>query len=238
MNKRIKALVVAIMVIAAALTFCVQPAGAGDDRAAQIAQPNSSAFGRTLSEWLLLYWERYLGEPPVDPWVGHVLLMPLPAGECISGCDSWTVEDPAIWKGSLDISVPPGTPFVLPLAMLYGEIYNNGSPADDPANYVGTFQTGVHPLLTIDGRTIVTDANKMSFYIPPTYFDPAVFYPQPTDYGSIAAIWLEGIGVVSQPLAVGRHVIKLYEPYTLFVGGVPAYSMVYDNTWIVTVTPR
>jgi hypothetical protein len=119
---------------------------------------------------------------------------------------------------------------VLPLAALVGERYNNGLPDDDPTLFTNLLD-GISPNLTIDGRTIVSDANKAAFYVPATFFDPIVIYPEPTSYGSIAGIWFQGIGIVSPPLPVGVHVIHLYETYSLF-------AVVYDNTWIVTVTPH
>ena len=96
--------------------------------------------------------------------------------------------------------------------------------------------------LTIDGSTVISDANKAAFYIPPTYFDPIVMYPAPSSYGSVAAVFYQGVGFVSQPLAVGKHVIHLYEPFIIKPGdypGLPAgLGLIYDNTWTINVVPR
>jgi hypothetical protein len=94
---------------------------------------------------------------------------------------------------------------------------------------------GAQPRLTIDGRTVISDANKAAFYIPATPFDPIVVYPTPSSYGSVAAISFQGVGVVGQPLSVGRHVIHLYEPLIFPALGL---GLIYDNIWIVTVDDR
>jgi hypothetical protein len=181
-----------------------------------------------LTEWLGVYWRWFYGsnQDEAQSMVGHVKLMPLPAGELVVG------TDPPVYRGQLEITLGPGTPFVLPLAGLVGERYE-GYPVvsdDDPAGFTDLLD-GIFPNLTIDGRTVVSDANKAAFYVPATYFDPIVAYPEPTSYGSVAGVFFQGIGIVSPPLPVGTHVIHLYEPYELF-------GLIYDNTWIVTVTPH
>ena len=194
----------------------------------RIAPPNSKAFGKTLTEWNTIYWERTLtaGESKVD----RVQLMPLPYGEYAGG--SGTKDDPLVFVGQLEITLAPGTPFVLPLLAWIGERYD-GYPEvpDDEPFPDDDFIEWVHPNLTIDGKTIMSDDNKAAFYIGPTWFDQPIMYPEPGEYGSVAAIWFQGFGIVSPPLSVGEHVIHLWEPFTL-----PDYPyIVYDNTLIVTV---
>ena len=100
---------------------------------------------------------------------------------------------------------------------------------------VGQYYSGAN----IDGREIVSDLNKAAYYIPSTEFNPIVVYPTPTSYGSVAALAYQGYAIVSPPLSVGTHVIKLYEPYILESPESPvSLGVIYDNTWIVTVTPH
>jgi hypothetical protein len=228
------ALVVAIVMT----VLWVSPLGAAGSGAPRIAPPNSHAFGETLTDWLSIYWRWYwdTNQDPAQSKVGHVQLMPLPAGDCIQGSDDvWTCT------GQLEITLPPGTPFVLPLAALTGERYgcidDDGvcSPCEHPylpddQPYTED-QLGIHPSLTIDGRTIITDANQAKFYVPATYFNPPIVYATPSWYCSVAAIFFQGVGFVSPPLPPGVHVIHLYEPFTLF-------NVIYENTWIVTVSPK
>lgn len=173
--------------------------------------------------------------------VGQVQLMPLPAGEQKGG--SWTPEDPAVLVGQLEITIPPGTPFVLPQFAWVGERYE-GYPAvpDDKPMADNVLLAGLHPLLIIDGKTVMTDANKANYYVSATAFDPIVVYPTPTSYGAVAGVFYQGCGFVSPPLSVGVHVIHLYEPYILPAGAYPGLpdgiGLVYDNTWIITVAPE
>ena len=200
-------------------------AGSGPPR---IAPPNSKAFGKTLTEWNSIYWERTLTAG--DSKVGRVRLMPLPYAEYEGG--TGTEDDPLVFAGQLKITLAPGTPFVLPLIAWIGEIYDEylNVPDDEPFPD-DDFIAWIHPNLTIDGRTIISDDNKEAFYIGPIWFDQPIMYPKPSDYKSIAAIWFQGFGIVSQPLSVGEHVIHLWEPFTL-----PDYPyIVYESTLIVTV---
>jgi hypothetical protein len=160
--------------------------------------------------------------------VGHVQLLPLPPEEFIHG--SGAPDDPFVFAGELAITLRPGAPFVLPLLTLYGETYKDGT-SDDPAAFTGTTMSAT---LTIDGRTVLSPANDSAFTVPTTFFHPAVVYPEPTSYNSVAAIWFQALGFVSPPLSVGVHVIHLNGALD-----VPGYfSETFDNTWTVTVSPH
>jgi hypothetical protein len=132
---------------------------------------------------------------------------------------------------------------VLPEFAWEGERYE-GYPdvPDDVPMADSVLLAGVHPTLTIDGETVLSDANKSDYYIPPTYFDPIVVYPEPTSYGSVAAVFFQGDGVVFHPLSPGVHTIHLYEPYIIPPGAYPplplGFGLIYDNTWTITVAPH
>ena len=168
------------------------------------------------------------------------MMMPLPAGALISG--TGVAADPALYRGSLEITVKPGTPFVLPLFAWVGERYNTGQP-DDPPMSNEVMLSSLNPMLTIDGRTVITSANQAQFYVPPTYFPEMVVYPTPSSYGSIGALFYQSIGFVSPPLAVGTHVIHLYETDIVPPGAYPLFGdaglgIIYDNTWTIKVVPK
>ena len=186
--KRKQATTMMTLVLAiVAMAFLATPAVAEDDHAYRIAPPGSHAYGKTLTDWLSVYWRWYYGSgaDPAQSFIGHVKLMPLPAGEYISGAG--TPDDPALYRGHLEITLRPGTPFVLPLAAWTVERYNNGNP-DDPSIPDADFLAGVSPSLYIDGRSVVSDSNKAAFYVPLTAFDPIVIYPAPTSYNSYAVV--------------------------------------------------
>ncbi len=221
-----------------ALTAILSLAGE-QTRAARIAPPNSMAFGKSLQQWLTLYWTwNYLGANPAQSVVNKVQLLPLPPATQIGG--SWTVEDPAVLSGTLEITIHAGTPFVLPAMAWVGERYDPAlGMTDDPVMSDAVFLAGLTPELTIDGKAVLSDANKAAFYIAPTYFDPIVTYPAPSSYGSIAAVFFQGVGFVSPPLAVGVHTIHLYESFIIPAGAYERFSggLIYDNTWTITVVP-
>jgi len=223
---------------AAALALAITANLALADGNSQVAPPHSKAFGNSLAEWMGIYWRwYYTGADPDQSTVGPVLLMPLPAGEQVSG--SWTPEDPAVLEGLLEVTLPPGTPFFLPEFSWLTELYEDGSVDPQLDDAVVLNSTSV--TLTIDGKTVISDANKADFYVPATVFDPFLEYPEPSGYGSVGGVSYQGVGVVGLPLSPGVHTIHLYEPIIFEPGdyaGLPGgLGMVYDNTWIVTVEP-
>jgi hypothetical protein len=207
--------------------------------------PQSSAFGKTLTEWMQSYWKWGLGGGG-DDHVGRVQFLHLPNGEYAGG--SFTYADPGILVGHLDVSLKPGTPFVLPVTIWYGETYRPdlGYP-DDPALPADLFTDPTKNLIKvyIDGKAVM-DSTLAS--VSPFYFGPAptdVVYPQPSSYGSIAAIFVQGVGFVQPPLSVGTHKIELVsglrvppDPTILNLNIYPEGSGVrYMNTWTITVAP-
>jgi hypothetical protein len=233
-------LITALLALAGTVLFGADLA-AKKLKAPKINQPGATAHGKSLAEWLGIYWRWNLsGADPAQSRVGKVQLLPIPAGEQISG--TGTPDDPAVLHGRIEMTLPAGTPFVLSLFAWIVERYD-GYPAvsDDLAIDNDALLAGVSPHLTIDGRTVVTDANEAGFYIPPTPFDPIVVYPTPSSYGSVAALFFQGVGFVSAPLTPGVHEIHLYEPYIIEEGVYPpipsGFGTIYDYTWIITVKP-
>ncbi len=234
--KSIGALAVALVMAA---NFALAGLPAAGKAGAQVAPPNSEAYGKSLTDWLSIYWRWYYsGSDMTQSKIGPMQLMPLPAGTYISGAGS--PDDPALYVGQVEITIPAGTPFVLPEFAWAGERYE-GYPAvpDDKPIPDDVLLANVHPDLTIDGKTIISDANKGAFYVPTTYFDPIVTYPAPTSYGSVAAVFFQGDGFLCLPLTPGVHVIHLYEPFVIPASVYPppwtGFGVIYDNTWIVTV---
>jgi hypothetical protein len=230
------------LVLAMAANLALAESPKPGSAASRIAPPNSKAYGNTLAEWLSIYWRwNYSGADLAQSKVGKVQLMPMPAADQTGG--TWTPEDPAVLVGKLEITLPPGTPFVLPAFAWIGERYDTVPPTPDDLPMDNAVALGTaHPVLTIDGRTVLSDENKAAFYIPPTPFDPIVEYPTPSSYGSVAAVFFQGVGFVSPPLPVGVHVIHLYEPWIIPAGAYPGLpngiGLIYHNTWIVTVAPK
>jgi hypothetical protein len=207
--------------------------------------PQSTAFGKTLTEWMQLYWTWALGGGG-DDHVGHVKFLQLPSGEYAGG--SFTYADPGVLVGHLDVSLKPGTPFVLPVSIWYGETYLPalGYP-DDPPLPADLFTDPGKNLIrvSIDGKPVM-DSTRAS--VAPFYFGPApidVVYPAPSSYGSTAAIFVQGIGFVHEPLSVGTHKIELLaglrvppDPTILNLNVYPDGSgIVFKNTWTITVAP-
>jgi hypothetical protein len=185
-----------------------------------------------LEEAQLQYWQWYFGIGSQE--AGRLFFVPLPSADQIS-------SDPAIFQGATSFSVRTGRTLVLPMISVYGESYTDstGYPDDDPDDYVGVGRIDFLAstlLLKVDGRVIAdstrTKLDCLSFG--PVYFPEPIVYPEPTSYGSDAALWVAGLGVLLPPMPPGDHVIEM-QVVTPSNGifGVSAYG--YYNTWYVTV---
>jgi hypothetical protein len=211
----------AVVLGACALLAIAQPAAAAPQGACRAGGYNQAILAPAMEK----YWRWNLGGGSQS--AVSLYFVPLPAGELIS-------DDPYISQGSESFSVRVGRTLVLPLTFFIGESYVDGS-RDDPADYPLNFR-GSRVLLTVDGR-VVTDSERSRIdclYVPPTSFSQPIPYQEPTDYGSTAAEWMHGLGILLSPLPPGEHVIELQVVSPLReVFGV---DIGYYNTWHVTVT--
>jgi hypothetical protein len=212
----------------------------------QSPSPGSTAYGKTLTEWMQLDETWLLAGGPDH--VGKMTFLPLPGGDYAGG--NFIYGDPGVLVGHLDdITLAPGTPFVLPVIVWYGETYEPalGYP-DDPPLPESLFTDPSRALIQvyIDGEPVMDSALAR---VSPFYFGPApisVTYPQPTAYGSIAAIFVQGVGFVHHPLSVGTHTIELVselqippDPSILNLSVYPqGLGVIYQNSWTITVSPE
>jgi hypothetical protein len=210
----------------------------------------SSANGKTLGEWMQLYWTWAYTGVPASGQVGQVKLLALPSGEWTGG--SGTYDDPAVFVGHLDLTLKPGTPFVLPVFAWLGETYSGPGGAGYPDDPVvpARFFTDRDPnkaimKVYIDGKRVMdsTKASVKPFSYGPVPMD--VTYPAPSSYGSTGIVFAEGIGFVHEPLSVGTHTIQLesmsrippdarYLNLDLYPEGTGFH---YINSWTITVSP-
>jgi len=209
--------------------------------------PQSTAFGKTLTEWMQLHETWVLGGGVGEDHVGRVKFFPLPNGVYAGG--SFTYADPGILVGHLNVTLKPGTPFVMPVTGWYGETYLPalGYP-DDPVLPAELFTDPGKNLIKvyIDGKPLM-DSTRAS--VSPFYFGPApisVIYPGPTSYGSIAPIYVQWIGFAHPPLSVGTHTMELEselrvppDPTILNLHVQPeGVGVRYVNSWTITVSPQ
>lgn len=112
------------------------------------ARPNSSAFGKSLDEWIGTHL-RWLeaGQDP-DARVNNVAFLPI-VGDLPSG-------------NVFDIEVKPGTAFVLPIALWLGF---EGDPELQPSDFFGA--------VTLDGKPIAEP--NIDYLVGPTPVDPPLF---------------------------------------------------------------
>jgi hypothetical protein len=181
-----------------------------------------------LADAMASYWSWYYGGIG-DQDIGHLFLVPFPTnGVQIS-------DDPLIFQGDTSFTVRTGKTLVLPLSFFVGESYLEGPP-DDPAAFPIDYKAS-DLLLKVDGRVIVDSARTKldCVYIDLTYFPQPIVYPEPSWYGSNAAIWMFGLGILLPPMSPGEHIIELQVQSDLTQA--PGYGFVlgYYNTWYVTV---
>lgn len=227
-----------IPVLVAAIALTTASTGICADKKAA-TNPASNAFGQGFAEWLRDYWAWsyvHVG-PQLQP--NNVLFMPVP----VPGDDDWAIQDNRqIGTAEMNLTVKPGTKLVLGILSWIGETYDPNlvpSVPDDDPNYF-TLADFLPPLgqsiITLDGVQLMNDSNVASFYYGPISFKEPLMYSEPTPYGSIGAIFVQGIGIVIQPLTPGQHTLKLYS-WDYWKGLYGANGVGWDNTWHITVAP-
>jgi hypothetical protein len=235
----------AIFTLGLALTTGIENAAAlsnGQSKAAPANPALSKSFGKSLTEWMMLHAAWYnQGQNPRLGTIGHVKLLPLPQQLPTPVIPSNLPQDISFSTGNLDITLKPGTPFVLPVISLSGETYvNNVLPPDDLLPYKNSLLTaGIK--VTLDGKTLLqSPTDNKKFFYGPAYFPTPIAYnpPQfrfndPTLGGDVFAAAISssiGIGFVHPPLNVGKHILKLHAVNTELGYG-------FANTWNITVKP-
>ena len=200
----------------------------------------SRAYGKSLTEWMMLHSAWYnQGQYPKLGTIGHVKLMPLPQ-QLPTPIPPDLPHVNSFSTGSLNITLKPGTPFVLPVISLSGESYvNNILPSDDLLPYKGSMLTA-DINVTLDGKTILqSPADNQRFFYGPAYFPEPIAYNPPQfrftnpDLGDVYAAAISssmGIGIMHPPLNVGKHILKLHTVNTELDFG-------FENTWYITVNP-
>ncbi len=217
----------------------LQQTTAADDLS--IAPAKFHVFGKSLTSWSETYWRWFsTGSNFEQSQVNGVQLVSLPDFEYMGG--EGTYEDPVQFSGTLEITLPVATPFMLGTYSWIGEKYLDGS--EDAYLNDNAVLDVVHPKLKIDGITVLSEQNKARYYVPTTEFDPTIEYEEPTTYGAIGAFYFTGIVFPGKPLSPGVHKIHLYQSILIPYGkdevfdsffGPDGHGVIYDLTWIVTV---
>jgi hypothetical protein len=213
----VASIVASVMVLASPAVVAGSPKGACQ----------AGGYNRViLASAMAKYWSwAYGGIGSQDS--GHLFFVPLPTdGEQIS-------SDPVIFQGSTSFTVRTGRTLVLPLSFFVGESYVDGPP-DDPADYPIEYKASSLSL-RVDGRVVASSTRSKldCLYVDVTWFREPIVYPVPSDYGSNAAIWMTGLGILLPPMSPGSHIIQLEVVSPL--REVFGYDVGYYNTWYVTV---
>lgn len=200
--------------------------------AKKAAPPQSTAFGKSLTQWMVEYWTQYFEGG--DGFVKRVRLLPQPEGQVTGG--SSTFSDPVVIEGELDVTLEPGTPFVLPISTFVGETYLPELNIPDDVPVADAVFTDSDVLVTLDGRALInSEIDDLSdYYFGPAYFNEPILFTEPSSNGSIGAIFVQGLGFVQSPLPVGEHVLTLHSE--ILIEDLNA-GAVFDYTWYITVEP-
>jgi hypothetical protein len=132
--------------------------------------------------------------------------------------------------GTQDVTLNAGQSWMLPLWVLQGTSYTDGTPPD-PFVDVSIFKT-LAIKFTIDGKTVVSARNVMDYFSKFRFISPIPINSPPTD----SVIWFEGVGVLHEALSPGKHTLKLDVKNTqLLPPGFGGGVVEFHNTWNVTV---
>ena len=200
--------------------LCLAPPARAGSKA---APGRSSAFGNSLATWEETWFR----------WAFGGISVPTDAnGNAVVGDGTVLLPTPSTpgdgTPGHLDVTLNNGQSFVLPLWVLLGTSYTDGTPPD-PFVPDSVFQT-LDISFTIDGVAVVNGGNVTAYYSK-FAFNPAIPINSPP-YDSV--IWFQGIGIMHPPLTPGTHTFALHAKNTQAAFGS---FFEYNNTWMVKVLP-
>lgn len=174
---------------------------------------------------LVTYYARQIGGEELGR-KGNTVYLPIPAG---------TLDEASgLYVGTQTFTLASGERFFLPVHTWYGETYEDGStdPEDFPPNSLYTQSNDV--LVSLDGEPLIDSAKDdlADFFVDVAYFDEPIVYDEPTDYGSINAIYIKGLAVTSPKLDAGTHEVHLTVSAQFLTDNFGFSG--YDNTWTLT----
>lgn len=210
--------ILAIALVAALLGTAAPVANADDS-----IEPQTSALGKSLGEWFELWsiWGSPYGGGPDHH--GYYRYMPLPVPDCTPPKPK---KNPWYCVGRLDASLTADQGFFLPVNGYVGWEYLDGS--EDPLLDDWIF-VDVDVSVTLDGESFFDsdDLDLADFYSEQYYKKP--LYVDADAEGYAADIFVQGVTFLCPPLSPGTHVLHLWEH-------APAWNVIWDNTWNITVT--
>ena len=216
-------------------SLCPVPAAAAIGM--KVAQPDSSAQGATLAEWMKQYWVSELTGSG-DSAQGNVIFMPIPDGDLVAG--DFSPDNPGVLVGEQSVTLSPGTSFVLPLLSWLGESTDpagNCDPAfDDPSIPDALFGTpDLNAVVTLDGVPIIVD--NQDYLV--SRVDLGCLQPSLSGPPFTAVVFFNGVGFVANPLPPGEHTLRLLGTFIIRDPNVLGFTfgVVFDNTWHITVEP-
>jgi hypothetical protein len=112
-----------------------------------------------------------------------------------------------VLAGELDVTFRTGQPFVMPVAVWISETYDPDLGIPDDTPIARSIFTGSNVSVTLDGKSLIDseEDDLRKFYFGPEEFDPTFIYEEPTDYGAIGAVAIQGLGFAHPPLSKGTH---------------------------------
>lgn len=206
-----------------------------------VSPPNSNAFGKSLDEWMGIYWRQYLTLPAM---VGekNVTFPPIVCPDPAAGCTCDYISPYPDWRAvcTFNITVPPGTPLVLPFFGWVG--YSDADVL--PPECWGQLCNGPPPVnlrevfadVTLNGKAI--GEPSAAYYVGPTSFEPPIPCPYEGNPDNQCVLY-QAIGVAIKPLTPGVHTMVLHSGMwgQDFPGPAGFWGYTYDNTWNITVLP-
>jgi hypothetical protein len=207
---------------------------AGQGGTSPLMPPQSHAFGMSFEDWNVLWARRAIevglgGGTELPNTVGKVRLLPTVIG-----------------KGTheFQVTVRPGTAFVIAPFFVFGETYNDPAiPDDNPADpFIDEILETTDIQTVLDGRILLdgTGAELARFRFGPVAFDDAIVYVEPQfrfldpvtgdPISSTAALFVVGIGTVYHPLPVGKHTLVNVVHSAVFGD--------FHFTYHITVSPK
>jgi hypothetical protein len=203
-----------------------------------VSPPTSTAFGKSLDDWMGTYFRQLYTMPAV---VGdkNVTFLPISCPVDTATC-ACTDRSPTHWACTFEVTIAPGNALALPFISWIGwntlddflpsECWGATCPASSNIYNI----TSIFADATLDGKVI--GEPSASYYVGPTPFEPPIACPQDWDPANMCVLY-QAIGVVIKPLTPGAHQLVLNSG---MMGTDPPgvdWMLSYDNVWNIRVVP-
>jgi hypothetical protein len=187
-----------------------------------------NVFGKSLGEWMKLYWISRLGGD--TEYHGKKVSFVFR-----NGARSPDPERPSVYVSERSVTLQPGEKFLIPGPTILGQRYLS-EPDDVMADAPAAWFTDSDFLVKLDGKVVIdSDVDNLNQFYYFQYFPSAILYNKIEDNGAIGDVWVTGLGALHGSLRKGEHTLTVYSEMALPLTVDLGPGATFLDTYYITV---